>query len=101
MPEKMGLISIERQREIEMLKKDEGKLGIPEKPTVIGTPGLDLVSLGLVDVEIEILLRSQTYEKLSGQVPSLSRFVEGVMSAIPDPLKKCCIGRSGKQSMTA
>ncbi|KAM2664166.1 hypothetical protein EV1_010622 [Malus domestica] len=34
-----------------MLKKDKGKLGIPEKPTIIGTPGLDLVSLGLVDVE--------------------------------------------------
>ncbi|RXH82416.1 hypothetical protein DVH24_036757 [Malus domestica] len=28
-----------------MLKKDKGKLGIPEKPTIIGTPGLDLVSL--------------------------------------------------------
>ncbi|KAB2629839.1 hypothetical protein D8674_007358 [Pyrus ussuriensis x Pyrus communis] len=47
----MGLISKERQREIEILKYDKGKLGIPEKPTIIGTPGLDLVSLGLVDVE--------------------------------------------------
>ena len=47
--EKLGLISKDRQREIEMLKKDKKKMGISEKPTIIGTPGLDLISLGLVD----------------------------------------------------
>ncbi|PON87124.1 copper ion binding protein [Trema orientale] len=47
--EKLGLISKDRQREIEMMKKDKGKMGISEKPTIIGTPGLDLISLGLVD----------------------------------------------------
>ncbi|KAL6278788.1 hypothetical protein ACE6H2_022389 [Prunus campanulata] len=48
---KLGLISKERQREIEMLKIGKEKLGIPEKPTILGTPGLDLISLGLVDAE--------------------------------------------------
>ncbi|EXB93251.1 hypothetical protein L484_024595 [Morus notabilis] len=47
--EKMGLISKDRQRELEMLKKDKEKLGVSEKPAIIGTPGLDLITLGLVD----------------------------------------------------
>lgn len=47
--EKMGLISKDRQRELEMLKIGKEKLGIPKSPTIIGTPGLDLISLGLVD----------------------------------------------------
>ncbi|KAI4338380.1 hypothetical protein MLD38_023446 [Melastoma candidum] len=49
--EKMGLISKERQREIDMLKKGKDKLGVPDKPDIIGTPGLDLITLGLVDVD--------------------------------------------------
>lgn len=49
--EKLGLISKERQREIEILKK-QAKQGTGfEKPTIIGTPGLDLISLGLVDAD--------------------------------------------------
>ncbi|XP_057454734.1 uncharacterized protein LOC130746200 [Lotus japonicus] len=50
--EKMGLISKERQRELDMMKKKVfNKYKVPEKPTIIGTPGLDYVTLGLVDVE--------------------------------------------------
>ncbi|KAF3454338.1 hypothetical protein FNV43_RR04785 [Rhamnella rubrinervis] len=47
--EKLGLISKDRQRELDMLKKDKGKMSISKSPTIIGTPGLDLISLGLVD----------------------------------------------------
>lgn len=47
--EKLGLISKDRQREIDMLKKSKGKKAISETPTNMGTPGLDLISLGLVD----------------------------------------------------
>ena len=49
--EKLGLISKERQREIEMLKKQAKEGTGFEKPTIIGTPGLDLISLGLVDAD--------------------------------------------------
>ncbi|KAL5566251.1 hypothetical protein UlMin_029415 [Ulmus minor] len=47
--EKMGLISKDRQREIEIMKKDKGKMAVSKSPTIMGTPGLDLISLGLVD----------------------------------------------------
>lgn len=46
---KLGLVSKDRKRELEMLKQDKEKLGVSEKPTIIGTPGLDLITLGLVD----------------------------------------------------
>ncbi|KAI3411215.1 uncharacterized protein J3R85_018265 [Psidium guajava] len=49
--EKMGLISKERQREIDMLKKGKSKLAVSDKPDIIGTPGLDLITLGLVDAD--------------------------------------------------
>jgi len=49
--EKMGLISKDRQREIDMMRKKDNKFKVSEKPTIIGTPGLDYISLGLVDVE--------------------------------------------------
>ncbi|KAF8032497.1 hypothetical protein BT93_D1418 [Corymbia citriodora subsp. variegata] len=49
--EKMGLISKDRRREIDMLKKGKSKLGVSEKPEIIGTPGLDLITLGLVDAD--------------------------------------------------
>ncbi|XP_004510711.1 uncharacterized protein [Cicer arietinum] len=49
--EKLGLISKDRQREIDMTKKKNQKYKVSEKPTIIGTPGLDYVTLGLVDVE--------------------------------------------------
>ncbi|GAB4861646.1 hypothetical protein Ancab_036898 [Ancistrocladus abbreviatus] len=49
--EKLGLISKERQREIEMLKK-QAKDGTGfDKPMIMGTPGFDLISLGLVDAD--------------------------------------------------
>lgn len=45
--EKLGLISKERQRELDLAKKRK-----PEPDTVImGTPGLDLITLGLVDAD--------------------------------------------------
>ncbi|KAH7677720.1 Mitochondrial ribosomal protein L28 protein [Dioscorea alata] len=44
--EKLGLISKHRQREIE-LKKSPPK----EDPVIMGTPGLDYISLGLVDAD--------------------------------------------------
>lgn len=34
-----------------MQKRKDDKFKVSEKPTIIGTPGLDLVSLGLVDIE--------------------------------------------------
>lgn len=49
--EKMGLISKDRQREIDILKKGKSKLGVSDKPEIIGTPGLDLITLGLVDAD--------------------------------------------------
>lgn len=45
--EKLGLISKDRQREIDNLKKGKAKLGVSDKPEIIGTPGLDLITLGL------------------------------------------------------
>ncbi|KAF5451699.1 hypothetical protein F2P56_026784 [Juglans regia] len=51
--EKLGLVSKDRQRELDLMKKKnyKEKMGIPETPTIIGTPGLDLISLGLVDAD--------------------------------------------------
>ncbi|GLT44501.1 hypothetical protein SLA2020_183920 [Shorea laevis] len=50
--EKLGLMSKERQREVEILKKGGRKaLGVPDEPMIIGTPGLDLITLGLVDAD--------------------------------------------------
>lgn len=50
--EKLGLISKDRQREIDILKKG-GKqaMGISDEPMIMGTPGMDLISLGLVDAD--------------------------------------------------
>ncbi|XP_057981553.1 uncharacterized protein LOC131166925 [Malania oleifera] len=48
--EKLGLISKDRQREIDMLKK-RAKKGGEEPPVIMGTPGLDYITLGLVDAE--------------------------------------------------
>ncbi|KAF7830964.1 copper ion binding protein [Senna tora] len=47
--EKMGLISKDRQREVDMMKRKDSKYKVSETPTIIGTPGLDLITLGLVD----------------------------------------------------
>ncbi|CAI8607627.1 unnamed protein product [Vicia faba] len=49
--EKLGLISKDRQREIDMTKKKNQKFRVSEKPSIIGTPGLDYITLGLVDAE--------------------------------------------------
>ncbi|KAF9672643.1 hypothetical protein SADUNF_Sadunf11G0064400 [Salix dunnii] len=50
--EKMGLLCKDRIREKEILKKGGRQaMGVPDEPMIIGTPGLDLISLGLVDVD--------------------------------------------------
>jgi len=49
--EKLGLISKDRQIELDMMKKKNAKFRVSEKPTIIGTPGLDYITLGLVDAE--------------------------------------------------
>lgn len=50
--EKMGLISRDRQREIDEAKKKKGAdRKEEEEKVVMGTPGLDLISLGVVDGE--------------------------------------------------
>lgn len=51
--QKLGLLSKDRQRELEMMKKKnyKEKMGISDDPMIIGTPGLDLISLGLVDAD--------------------------------------------------
>ncbi|KAL6987748.1 hypothetical protein U1Q18_013496 [Sarracenia purpurea var. burkii] len=46
--EKMGLISKSRAKEIQMLKEEKSEF---DSPTIIGTPGLDLITLGLVDAD--------------------------------------------------
>ncbi|XP_038980259.1 uncharacterized protein LOC103717499 [Phoenix dactylifera] len=51
--ERLGLISKERQREIDQQKaRAKGRSAAPEEePIIMGTPGLDLITLGLVDKE--------------------------------------------------
>ncbi|KDP46810.1 hypothetical protein JCGZ_24019 [Jatropha curcas] len=50
--EKLGLTSFERQREKEILKKGGRKaMGVPDEPMIMGTPGFDLIELGLVDAD--------------------------------------------------
>ncbi|MQM18166.1 hypothetical protein Taro_051154 [Colocasia esculenta] len=51
--EKLGLISKERQREIDAAKAaaKKGSSAEKEEPVLMGTPGYDLISLGLVDAE--------------------------------------------------
>ncbi|CAM8905683.1 hypothetical protein QQ045_011221 [Rhodiola kirilowii] len=49
--EKLGLISEARKVEMEMLKKQAKEGSLRDKPELMGTPGLDLISLGLVDAD--------------------------------------------------
>lgn len=49
--EKLGLISKGRQREIEMLKRQKNEKSTLDQLGILGTPGLDLISLGLVDAD--------------------------------------------------
>ncbi|KAJ4837853.1 hypothetical protein Tsubulata_001675 [Turnera subulata] len=50
--EKLGLESKDRIREKEILKKGGRQaMGVPDAPLPMGTPGLDVVSLGLVDID--------------------------------------------------
>ncbi|XP_065876298.1 uncharacterized protein [Euphorbia lathyris] len=50
--QKLGLESKERQREKEILKKGGRQaMGIPDEPMILGTPGFDLIALGLVDAD--------------------------------------------------
>ncbi|PKA66889.1 hypothetical protein AXF42_Ash003546 [Apostasia shenzhenica] len=48
--EKLGLISKERQREIDQAK-GKGSGPPADEPFIMGTPGLDYISLGLVDAD--------------------------------------------------
>lgn len=50
MREKMGLLSESRKLEIEQLKK-QSKMKDDDEPGIIGTPGLDLITLGLVNAD--------------------------------------------------
>ncbi|KAI3988651.1 hypothetical protein MKX01_027015 [Papaver californicum] len=49
--EKLGLMSKDRQREIEEIKARAKKDSKEQFREIMGTPGLDLISLGLVDAE--------------------------------------------------
>ncbi|CAI0545583.1 unnamed protein product [Linum tenue] len=50
--EKLGLESKDRKREKEILKKGGRQaMGVPDEPLMMGTPGFDLISLGLVDAD--------------------------------------------------
>lgn len=51
MREKMGLLSESRKLEIQKLKKQSKINNDDDKPGIIGTPGLDLISLGLVNAD--------------------------------------------------
>ncbi|CAA3011617.1 Hypothetical predicted protein [Olea europaea subsp. europaea] len=46
--EKMGLISKAREQEVQKLKKKGKDFG---SPMIIGTPGMDLITLGVVDAD--------------------------------------------------
>lgn len=50
MREKMGLLSESRKLEIQQLKK-QSKMKDDDEPGIIGTPGLDLITLGLVNAD--------------------------------------------------
>lgn len=50
--EKLGLISKERQRELDILKKQNSKKDKEVFQEIMGTPGLDLISLGIVDADL-------------------------------------------------
>ncbi|CAN0907779.1 hypothetical protein LINGRAHAP2_LOCUS24984 [Linum grandiflorum] len=50
--QKLGLESKEWLREKEILKKGGRQaMGVPDEPLMMGTPGFDLISLGLVDAD--------------------------------------------------
>lgn len=50
--EKLGLISKEKQRDLEIQKKGgAASMGVTEEPIRIGTPGLDYISLGIFDAD--------------------------------------------------
>ncbi|GFY97402.1 hypothetical protein Acr_11g0017080 [Actinidia rufa] len=75
--EKMGLISNDRAKEIETMKKKKSESG---SPAIMGTPGLDLITLGLVDTE-KIPKARQVTES------TLLRLKKEAIQALPEHLK--------------
>ncbi|TQD92974.1 hypothetical protein C1H46_021454 [Malus baccata] len=73
-----------------MLKKYKGKLGISEKPNIIGTPGLDLVSLGsrVHTVAVEAIEALPGHLKAAALVPDLTPFpVKRFMATLTPPIE--------------
>ncbi|KAK4787748.1 hypothetical protein SAY86_011581 [Trapa natans] len=106
--EKMGLISKDRQRELDMMKKGKEKLGISDKPGIIGTPGLDLITLGLVDADkipkydltvedgrrlakeySRVLMRKHRARQAAES--TLLRLKKEAIEALPEPLKAAAL----------
>ncbi|XP_074279720.1 uncharacterized protein LOC141605000 [Silene latifolia] len=106
--EKLGLISKARQREMEILKKQAKEGTGFERPGIIGTPGLDYISLGLVDadaipkyeltVEDGRRLAKENSRVLMRQLrarqkaeSNLLRLKKEAIEALPEPLKAAAL----------
>lgn len=106
--EKLGLISKDRQRELEMLKKQAKEGTGLERPVVMGTPGLDYISLGLVDADAipkyeltvedgrrlakeysRVLMRKHRARQKAET--TLLRMKKEAIEALPEPLKTAAL----------
>ncbi|XP_021748403.1 uncharacterized protein LOC110714219 [Chenopodium quinoa] len=106
--EKLGLISKERQREMDILKKQAKEGTGFEKPSMMGTPGLDLISLGIVDADAipkyeltvedgrrlakeysRVLMRRHRARQKAET--TLLRLKKEAIEALPEPLKAAAL----------
>ncbi|KAL2892065.1 Formimidoyltransferase-cyclodeaminase [Bienertia sinuspersici] len=106
--EKLGLVSKERQREMDALKKQAKEGTGFEKPSTMGTPGLDLISLGLVDADAipkyeltvedgrrlakeysRVLMRRHRARQKAET--TLLRLKKEAIEALPEPLKAAAL----------
>jgi hypothetical protein len=107
--EKLGLISKERQREIDILKNGGRQaMGVPDEPMIMGTPGFDLISLGLVDADKlpKYELTAEDGKRLAKEYSrfmmrkhrarqaaesTLLRLKKEAIEALPEPLKSAAL----------
>ncbi|KAM7279272.1 hypothetical protein ACFE04_006406 [Oxalis oulophora] len=107
--EKLGLISPDRQRELDLLKKGGKKaMGISDEPMILGTPGFDYISLGLVDEDElpKYELTAEDGKRLAKEYSrfmmrkhrarqaaesTLLRFKKEAIEALPEPLKSAAL----------
>ncbi|EEF39229.1 uncharacterized protein LOC8265531 [Ricinus communis] len=107
--QKLGLESKERQREKEIIKKGGRQaMGVPDEPLMMGTPGFDLIALGLVDAEkipkyelneedgkrlakeySRVLMRKHRARQAAES--TLLRLKKEAIDALPDKLKEAAL----------